>query len=303
MKILVAGGSGLLGSNLLYALEKTGHEVFYTVSKNRVRFKGRKILVDLLKDFGKFEKYNPDLIVNTVGLTDVDRCEKEPNLSYQLNADLAGKLARYCSKKNCRLIHISTDQIFDGKAKKYTESSTPKPINVYGKTKLQGEKQIQNVMKNNYVILRTNFFGINCIDKLSLSEWVINSLRKNRTIDMFGDVYFNPLLVNTLVKLIKKCFDADIEGVYNCAADERVSKYQFGTLISRTFNLNSYIRQISVNEKGLLAKRPLNMYLVNKKLKSALTINSLSVKSQIIALHRLYQQNFSKKLKARHVKN
>ena len=236
-------------------------------------------------------------------MTDVDRCEREPNLSYKINVQIPENLARYCAENKCRLIHISTDQVFDGRADKYNESSTPNPINVYGKNKLEAEQKIQQIMRHNYLILRTNFFGINCLSKQSLSEWVIDSLKQGQEINMFADVDFNPLLVNTLVDLINRCTERKLTGLYDCGSDRKISKCEFGRLIKRIFILPGKIRKITVKQKRLVAKRPMNMYLDNDRLKLALGIDKLEIENELVALHELYQQGYPGQLKARYVKN
>ena len=83
MKVLVTGASGLLGSNLVYSLEQTDYQLYYTVNQDNVSFKGKKIKANLADEPDKIWRYKYDLIINAVGLTDVDRCEREPDLSYK----------------------------------------------------------------------------------------------------------------------------------------------------------------------------------------------------------------------------
>lgn len=304
MKILVVGGSGLLGSNILNNFQQKDYRLYYTTHKNTITFPGISIGVDLLDAFEKIQEHDYDVVVNAVALTDVDLCEKQPELAYRLNAEIPERLARFCEREDYYLIHVSTDQIFDGEDKEYTEASTPNPINVYGKTKLSGEKKIQGIMeRGHFTILRTNFFGINCLDKLSFSEWILDCLRNKKEIKMFYDVYFNPLLVNTLVEIIDKFIQEKIYGVYNCTSDERISKYEFGQLVKRIFTIDHTIVKTSVKDIKFIARRPKFMYLSNKKLKTTLGIDSLGIDKEILKLYDLYQQNYDHKLKKFYAKN
>ena len=243
------------------------------------------------------------MIINAAGLTNVDRCETEPDLSYAINTQIPEKLAQYCAQNKCRLIHISTDQIFDGRLSRYDENSTPTPINVYGKTKLAAERKIQEIMGHNYVILRTNFFGINCLNKQSLSEWVIEGLRQNGQVNMFTGVYFSPLLVNTLVLLIEQCITKNLTGLYDCTSDSKISKYNFGVLIKTTFDLPGEVKPISVKQADFAAARPGNMCLDNARIKQALGLTGLKIDDEVSALYQLYQKDYPAQLKAHYVKN
>lgn len=302
MKILVTGGSGLLGSNLLHYLQNKDDTLFYTIKTHRVQFNGTPITADLTTDITSIEENTYDVIINTIALTDVDACEKNPELSYRLNTEIPEKLAKYCLKTNCHLIHISTDQIFDGKKGNYTEESEPNPINIYAKTKYEAEKRIQNILpREKYAILRTNFFGINCIGKFSFSEWVLDCLTNKKEIKMFYDVYFNPLLVNTLAEIIEASIQKKLYGVYHCTSDRKISKYDFGMMLKSIFGLDHPIERISLSEMQFAAKRPKNMYLINTKIKQALRITNLSVKDEVVKLYSLYQDKYPEKLKSHYV--
>ena len=303
MKVLITGASGLLGSNLVYSLEQTDHQLYYTVNRDNVNFKGKKIRVNLGDGLDKLKRYKYDVIINAVGLTDVDRCEGEPGLSRKINTQIPANLAEYCSRSKCKLIHISTDQIFDGKAKSYDENSVPHPVNMYGETKLAAEEKIMEIMGHNYLILRTNFFGINCLPKQSLSEWVVDSLRQNGPVNMFTDVYFNPLLVNTVALLIQQCMERELSGLYDCTSESKISKYDFGRLIKTIFGLPGEVKPISVKQAKFAAVRPGNMYLDNTKIKRVLGLRDLRIEDEIIALCKLYQENYPAQLKAHYVKN
>ena len=302
MKILITGGSGLLGSNLLYYFQTKPYTIFYTLKTHRIRVKGVAIKTDLVNEFAAVEKSKYDVIINTVALTDVDACEKDPQSSFKLNTEIPEKLAKYCLKTNCHLIHISTDQIFDGEKGNYTEESIPKPINIYGKTKYEAEKRIQSILpREKYTILRTNFFGINCINKLSFSEWILDCLTNKKEIRMFYDVYFNPLLVNTLAGIIETSIQKKLRGVYHCTSDRKISKYDFGMMVKSIFGLDHPIERISLSEMQFTAKRPKNMYLDNTKIKAALHSKEFPIGDEITKLYNLYEEKYPQKLKKHYV--
>ena len=301
-KILVIGGSGLLGSNILYVFQNK-FDITYTVNEADVDFKGKKLRVNLLENFEEIKKLQFDVLVNAVALTNVDICEKDPDLAFKLNAQIPEKLARYCKENEAYLIHISTDQIFSGEEEQYDESSKPDPINVYGKTKLQGELAIQNILgEKNFTIFRTNFFGINCINKLSFSEWILDSLKNKKEIKMFPDVFFNPVLVQTLVRSIEVFIKNPRFGTFDLTSDRKISKYEFGVLLKDVFNLSWEIKKSSVDDMDFLARRPKNMFLSNDKIKKVLGIEEIGIEKELEALYNLYEENYPQDLK-KHASN
>jgi len=141
MKILVTGGSGLLGSNLLRLYVKK-HKVWGTYVKNRIRVRGAKLkkldITDRKTVKKLFEWIKPNLVIHSAAVTDVDYCETNPLITRKVNVRGSINVAEMAESCGARLIHISTDMVFDGKKKGlYKETDKPKPVNVYGKSNLQ----------------------------------------------------------------------------------------------------------------------------------------------------------------------
>ena len=158
-KMLIIGGSGLVGSTLSsYAV--SDYDLHVTVNKNEIKFdnvsvtkvdllENRKTIVDLITNL------NPDVVVNTAAHASVDLCETDHAIADLLHIDITGDIASACKKASSKLIHFSTDFVFDGSLnRKYTEDDTPTPTSYYGKTRLSAEKAVLAESKNN-VILRT----------------------------------------------------------------------------------------------------------------------------------------------------
>ena len=103
-------------------------------------------------------KVSPDLIIHTAGIADVDKCETQAKTAWRVNADYAGMIAKVASAHNKKLIHISTDHLFDGKTPFMTENNVPNPLNTYGATKLAAERLI-SAENPDALIIRVNFFG------------------------------------------------------------------------------------------------------------------------------------------------
>ena len=217
MKVFVAGASGMLASDLIPLL-RGSHKViagdlpdFDITDRNGVYM----ILREL----------NPDAVINCAAYTSVDKAEEEADSAYAVNCRGAENLAVACRRINSRLIHISTDYVFDGKKNRpYLEDDTPNPQTVYGGSKLAGENLIKDIM-DDYVIIRTSWlygqFGgnfVKTIFKLAMEREILNVV-----FDQTG----TPTYTKDLSSAIKNLLIKDVSGVYHFSNEGVCSWYDF----------------------------------------------------------------------------
>ena len=198
----------------------------------------------------QFGQIKPDLLIHCASLTSVDDCEKRPLQAKDANVVVTENIARACSNKT-KLIYISTDQVY-GAADDHSEININlRPINQYGKTKLQGEKKVKELCTD-YIIIRTNIFGWNVKPgSISSAEWIYNSLKKGEEITLFTDYTFSPVYTECLGDIIMQLVDKDFTGVINVGSPTPCSKYDFGVQLAEEFELNS-----SWIQKGSIVKHP-----------------------------------------------
>lgn len=271
-KVLLTGSSGLLGSN--YNFEFRNKYEIFGVYKN---YPNPEIKNQFRADLIKKEEVakianalTPDLIIHCAALTNLDLCEDNYSLAYETNVGATLNLLMAFNAKT-RFIYISTDSVFDGTRGNYRETDLPSPLNNYAKTKLEGESEVEHNSKN-YAIIRTNIFGWNRIKGESLAEWVYASLKIGKTIPMFTDVIFSPILVNTLSFLIDKIADTKFIGRLNIGSEGQISKYDFGLLLARKFGFQeSLITPFSVDNLYFKARRPKNTTLNLEKARNLLS--------------------------------
>ena len=241
MKLLVVGGSGLLGSSFVLAAKGRGHDVVSTYKEHPIKFVGvPSINFDATKGWEimrVFSDYKFDWVINCAALTDVDKCEADILLAIELNVDLPGRLAYWSRKQDAGIVQISTDYVFDGKTGQYTEESETVPVNTYGQTKLVGEGYVESENPKN-LIIRTNMFGWNVQDKKSLAEWMLWNLRCDKTFFGYKDKYFSPLLTWDLSHLILDLILAKQTGLFNLSSRDYVSKEIFAKKLATVYNLN-----------------------------------------------------------------
>ena len=299
-RCLVTGASGLLGLNLCLQLSPE-FELFgvsNTISLNNLPFQTIKKNLeepDSIKNI--IDQYKPDIIFHCAAIANIDQCELNPDLAFRINAELPGEMAYLSKRQGIKLVHISTDAVFDGQKGNYSEEDQPNPLGVYAKSKLEGENY---VFANNpeALIARVNFYGYSITGKRSLSEFFLNNLMENKPMLGFTDVFFCPLIVNDLVDLLHEMINANLYGIYHTLSCESLSKYKFGCMIAERFSLDSdLIKPVSVYESGLVATRSLNLSLQTQKLSSALDKKLPDQLSGINRLFKLYQEGYAEKIK------
>jgi dTDP-4-dehydrorhamnose reductase len=277
MRILVTGASGLLGLNL--ALEASQqHEVFGSVYENEILTRSFKVLQSDLTEPGALEKLvdtcDPEWVINCAALANLEACEANPALAKKLNSELPEKLANYVAKGGARLVHISTDAVFDGTRGNYTEEDKPNPLSVYARSKLDGEQAVQQANPD-AVIARVNIYGWSLSGRRSLAEWFVNNLSAENSIMGFTDVYFCPLHVKHLAKILLLMLERELKGMYHVVSSECCSKFDFGRRLAGLFSLDeSLIEPYSVSDSDLTAARSRNLTLKAAKLNNALGVNT-----------------------------
>jgi dTDP-4-dehydrorhamnose reductase len=211
------------------------------------------------------EKARPDCVINCAAMTNVDECERNPDQARSINIKGVENLAKICSFMGVRLVHVSTDSIFDGKTGGYSEESKPMPINTYARTKVEGEKLVSSIARS-FAIVRTNFYGINPNGKHFLN-WILSSLKEGKEMIGFEDAVFNPLWVSDLARLLVELAGNPYNGIINFSSDERFSKYEFIRHVATELGYgNSIVKKGLSAQITLAAARPKITTLSNKRM-------------------------------------
>ena len=269
-KLLIIGGSGLVGSTLIeYA--KTDYDIHFTINTNESPFddipftkidlmKNKSEILNLINDF------KPDVVVHTAAHSSVDLCETDHKLANFLHIDVTKDITKLCHQINAKLIYFSTDAVFNGKMnKKYVENDAPHPINYYGKTKLDAEKIILNQSTKNVILRPSVIYGWH--KKSRFTNWIIESLKNQITVDPHVDQYNTPTLVDDLVKSILLIIEQDISGLFHSTGKTCVNRYELANIIADIFGFdNKLIKPVTSNEKKQDAPRPKKTCLDSSKL-------------------------------------
>lgn len=292
-RVLITGGSGLLALNWACAMRRKWNVVLGTHA-HKVTLDGVAAQPLDLEDADRFiaqlDEIAPDLVVHAAGLTSVDRCEEDPAEARHVNAELARNVAEAVARKSIKLVHVSSDHLFAGTRSGYREDDPPEPLNEYARSKLLAEEWVLRADPN-ALVLRTNFFGWGHAGRQSFSDWIIAGLRAGKTLTMFDDVFFTPILADDLAVAAHRLVAQSAAGIFNLTGDERVSKYVFGTRLAAAFGLPAeLIRPDKIASSRLHARRPSDMSLDNVKTRDMLGSGLGRLDDYLLALRRQEDQ-------------
>jgi len=300
MRILVTGASGLLGINL--ALEAAHeHTVYGAANKVPLKTDAFSVLQADLLVSGACQRLldaaQPDWVIHCAALANIDACEKDPEQARQLNSAVPAKLAELVARGGARMLHVSTDAVFDGEHGNYTELDTPNPLSVYASTKLEGEQAVSRANPE-AIIARVNLFGWSMTGERSLAEFFLYNLQTGKRMNGFTDVYFCPLLANDLARIFLKMLSLELSGLYHAVSSQCLTKFDFGQRIAQKFALDgTLISPLSVYESGLAAARSPRLTLNTDKLTKALGERPPGVDSGLDEFWDQYQRGYPAMIK------
>ena len=278
MKILILGSSGMLGREFVNIF-KSKYEVYGIDINNIENLGDRYFCINLLnqKEIEQFlEKKLFDIIINSVAIVDLKKCETDKKLAEDLHVNLNKSFIEYCNKNNTKYIYISTDSVFDGEIGNYKEDSIVRPLNNYAYTKFLGEKEVEKI--KNHIIVRTNILGYT-ENQNSLFKWAYENLKDNIEINGFEDVIFSPISVFRLSELIDELVKINYQGLINVVNDTVLSKYEFLNILKEMMLSNSKINKVKIQNTDII--RPKNTSLTNELLHSILKKFNFDLKEDI----------------------
>jgi dTDP-4-dehydrorhamnose reductase len=273
---MVVGGQGRLGQKLIEVLKReTEWEVSSVVragiaDRRGVRYfdtASKREWKELLADI----RWTPDVMVNCAAISDVDFCETHRQEAWETNVGLTEIQVELCRKTGGKLIQISTDHVFSGEDGPYTESSTPNPINYYGKSKLAADNLcIQSGI--DCCIVRTMWlYGSIENGKPTFVDWVLANVAQRKRIAVPGDEFGNPTLTDDVAYGIIRVVEESFQGILNLAGPETVSRETFATAILQEWGFDpEMIDTVTSAELGRRARRPLRSGLLTLKARTSL---------------------------------
>ena len=267
MKILVFGGRGQLGNDLLPELQRAGHEI---IAPTRVECDityARRLRDEYLPQSGA------ECIINCAAFHKLADCEEQPLLAYNVNSYAPAVMADWCRETGARFVHMSTDYVFDGKASyPYEENSPCSPLQIYGTTKLAGELCVRVVNKQSIIIRTSSLFG-HAGSSGKGGNFVNSMIAKmagNSRIEVVDDVVMSPTSTTDLVRAITQLLTVeDASGIYHATNSRGCSWYEFACEIKRQSGLGGELVLVTLESRGEPYSRPRYSVLGHHRLQEA----------------------------------
>jgi dTDP-4-dehydrorhamnose reductase len=256
VKLLVTGAAGMLGRDVMLAAGNAGHDV---VGYGRAELD----VADPAALERRLDLERPDVVINCAAWTDVDGAEEVEEAAFAVNGSGAGNVAAAAAKIEARILHVSTDYVFDGaKGAPYVESDQPAPLSAYGRTKLAGEEAVAAANKRHFIIRSAGLFGIggrNFVETMLRLAEAQNEVTVVR--DQVGSPTYTWHLAYGIVRLIE-----GIEyGIHHMAAAGQCSWYEFAREIFEQAQVECRVLSITSEEFGAAAPRPAFSALVSQR--------------------------------------
>ncbi|MBN8589728.1 MAG: dTDP-4-dehydrorhamnose reductase [Rhodothermia bacterium] len=293
-RVLITGANGLLGQALVSLLSKeprydvlaTGRDL-----NSKLRHKSCGYVPMDITDAEElrhiFTDFAPDVVINTAAMTMVDDCETQRDQCWQLNVTAVEQIVRLCKTFGSRLIHLSTDFIFDGELGPYAENARPNPLSYYGRSKLASENVIRSLQPNQWVIVRTVLvYGIGLkLTRPNIATWLIRQLDMQKPVKLVTDQWRTPTYVHDLADGIERLIRFRKSGVWNLSGREMMTVYDFGKTIARTLGYDEGLIS-PTDSSGFIqpAKRPLKTGLLILKAESEIGYKPHTIPKNILDL-------------------
>lgn len=280
MRFLVTGSAGLVGRQVVKDLLPSYPHVYscYHASKPET---GTATHLDLSSPesiIRVVESVKPDVIIHLAALTNVDQCETDRDMATKLNVKSTAILSEQAAKHNAFLLYVSTDYVFDGKTGMKKETDRTDPVDYYGKSKLEGERAVQEIASS-WCIARTSTpYGIHP-KKKSFPLFVAENLQAKAPLDIVTDQYTSPTYVPNLSRMLIEVSSRKIQGIIHLAGATRISRYEMAEIVAEKLHLDKKLfRPTSIAAMNWTAKRPNDSSLDVSKAASLLKEKPVTVK-------------------------
>jgi dTDP-4-dehydrorhamnose reductase len=290
MRFVVTGSNGLVGSRVCAQLEQRGHEVV-GIGRGARRTGGahRYIPVDLTLEadvLTALDAAAPDAVIHPASMTEVDACERAPDLAYAANVTAAMAVAKGARKVGAHLVHVSTDYVFDGNEGPYTEEGRPNPRGVYALTKHMGEQAAQSFVPGCAIARTAVVYGWPPAGRPNFGAWLVGALEKGQTVKLFEDQFVAPSLADSVAAMLVELGERKLGGIWNTCGGEVMNRISFGRALCEVFGFDPGLLVPSrMADLKLASPRPLHSGLKADKARAQLQAKPLALNESLQRFH------------------
>jgi dTDP-4-dehydrorhamnose reductase len=277
-KLIITGVNGLLGQKLLEQGNNKytvlGIDIQEAPFNKKTKFKYHQLDITKRRQLKELvSSYQPDYIVNTAAMTDVDGCETLKEKCWKINVEAVENLIYAVRKTGTKIIQLSSDYVFDGKNGPYSETSVPKPLGYYGKSKLASENLLISAEIESAIVRTMVLYGDGIEIRPNFVTWLIEKLKNGESLKIVNDQFGNPTLVDDLAGAIFKVIERKKWDLYHVSGSELIDRYNFALKVADVFKLNkNLITPITTPELKQPAPRPLKSGFIIDKARADLDI-------------------------------
>lgn len=264
MKVLLIGANGQLGTDLRRVLQIRGITVV-AVTHKELDIRNLEAVSTATSEIG------PDVVVNTAAFHKVEECEKQPAVSFEVNATGARNLAQACERVGCVLVHFSTDYVFDGRQRKpYSEEDLPRPLNVYGVSKLAGEHLIAASTERYFIVRTCGLYGLAGSRGKggNFVETMLKKAAEGAQVRVVDDQVLTPTFAGDLAEAVARLITTKEYGLYHVSSEGECSWYKFAKAIFEVEGLGVDIVPVTTDQFPSPVKRPAYSVLKKQRLQS-----------------------------------
>ncbi len=274
-RVLILGGAGLLGQYACDEARRRGHDIVATtrgpapsrpaVTWRELDLRNRGAIAAVVREAA------PDVVLNAAAMTDVDGCEDRPDEAHLVNALAPEALALACKAVGVRLVHVSTDYVFDGTGPA-TETTEPKPLGAYGRTKLDGERRVLAAHPAALVLRMSAVFGWNRVSpKTNSVTWILKMVEAGQEVRLFRDQRVTPTYAKTGAQAAFDLADLKARGIFHVASGDCLSRLEMGEAVVEAFGIpGAKLVPVTLGSVALKAPRPPAPCLVVRKVEETL---------------------------------
>lgn len=282
-KLLITGSNGLLGQKILHKLRTNPNFDLIATSQGENRVSVTEGYIYESLDITSpneveaiFDKYQPDVVINTAAMTNVDACEDNKEQCWEINVKAVELLLNQAKKHNCHLIHLSTDFVFDGEDGPYKETDKPNPLSYYAKSKVASEELLLKSEYKNTAIARTIIvYGVGeNLSRGNIVVWAKGAMEKQEPLTIIDDQFRSPTLAEDLADGCILIAEKKATGIYHLSGKDTMSILELVYRVADYYGLDkSCVTPIKTATLNQTAKRPPKTGFIIDKAKNELGYN------------------------------